>query len=44
MATDWRNKLYFGDNLELLRDHGGEESVDLLYLVRGLVYSPRGEG
>ncbi len=32
MTTDWRNKLYFGDNLEILRDHVGEESVDLIYL------------
>ena len=32
MATDWHNKLYFGDNLEILRDHVGEESVDLIYL------------
>ncbi len=32
METDWQNKLYFGDNLEILRDHVGEESVDLIYL------------
>jgi len=32
MATDWQNKLYFGDNLEILRDHVGDESVDLIYL------------
>ena len=32
MASDWQNKLYFGDNLEILRDHVGEESVDLIYL------------
>ncbi len=30
--SDWQNKLYFGDNLEILRDHVGEESVDLIYL------------
>ena len=32
MVDDWQNKLYFGDNLEILRDHVGEESVDLIYL------------
>ena len=32
MNADWQNKLYFGDNLEILRDHVGEESVDLIYL------------
>ncbi len=32
METDWQNKLYFGDNLEILRDHVGDESVDLIYL------------
>ena len=32
METDWQNKLYFGDTLEILRDHVGEESVDLIYL------------
>ncbi len=32
MKTDWQNKLYFGDNLEILRDHVGDESVDLIYL------------
>ena len=29
---DWKNKLYFGDNLRILRDHVGDESVDLVYL------------
>jgi len=32
MVTDWQNKLYFGDNLEILRDHVGDESMDLIYL------------
>ncbi len=32
MASDWQNKLYLGDNLEILRDHVGDESVDLIYL------------
>ncbi len=32
MNSEWHNKLYFGDNLEILRDHVGEESVDLIYL------------
>ena len=26
------NKLYFGDNLDVLRDHIDQESVDLVYL------------
>lgn len=28
----WKNKLYFGDNLGILREHVQEESVDLIYL------------
>ncbi len=27
-----KNKLYFGDNLEVLRLHVADESVDLVYL------------
>ena len=30
--ADWRNKLYFGDNLDILREHVPDESVDLIYL------------
>ena len=30
--ADWRNKLYFGDNLPILREHVSDESVDLIYL------------
>ena len=30
--ADWRNKLYFGDNLPILREHVADESVDLVYL------------
>ena len=26
------NKLYFGDNLDILREHVADESVDLIYL------------
>ena len=26
------NKLYFGDNLDVLREHVADESVDLIYL------------
>lgn len=26
------NRLYFGDNLHVLRDHVGDASVDLVYL------------
>lgn len=31
---DWRNQLYFGDNLEVLRDRARfpDECVDLIYL------------
>ncbi len=34
MATTeaWKNKLYFGDNLDILREHVADESVDLIYL------------
>ena len=30
--ADWKNKLYFGDNLDILREHVADESVDLIYL------------
>ncbi len=30
--TGWRNRLYFGDNLVILREHVRDESVDLVYL------------
>lgn len=29
---DWKNKLFFGDNLTILRDHIADETVDLVYL------------
>ncbi len=29
---DGKNKLYFGDNLRILRDYVKEASVDLIYL------------
>jgi len=32
MARDWKNMLYFGDNLPILRQHVANESVDLIYL------------
>jgi site-specific DNA-methyltransferase (adenine-specific) len=28
----WKNQLYFGDNLEILRQHIPVSSVDLIYL------------
>ena len=31
-TTNWRNKLYFGDNLDILRENVADESVDLIYL------------
>jgi site-specific DNA-methyltransferase (adenine-specific) len=30
--STWKNKLYFGDNLQILREHVPDESVDLIYL------------
>ena len=30
--ADWKNRLYFGDNLPILREHVPDESVDLIYL------------
>jgi site-specific DNA-methyltransferase (adenine-specific) len=30
--SGWKNKLYFGDNLDILREHVASESVDLIYL------------
>jgi len=32
MAPSWKNKLYFGDNLKVLREEVSDESVDLVYL------------
>jgi len=32
MTTDWKNKLYFGDNLKIMREYIQNESVDLIYL------------
>ena len=32
METDWQNKLYFGDNLDILREYVADQSVDLIYL------------
>ncbi len=31
-SQDWHNSLYFGDNLDILREHVADESVDLIYL------------
>ena len=28
----WKNKLHFGDNLDILREQVASESVDLIYL------------
>ena len=30
--TEWKNKLYFGDNLPIMREYLLDESVDLIYL------------
>ncbi len=29
---DWKNKLFFGDNLDIMREHVKDESIDLIYL------------
>ena len=31
-AEGWKNQLYFGDNLGILREHIPLDSVDLIYL------------
>ena len=31
-SNDWKNRLYFGDNLDIIRAHLADESVDLIYL------------
>ena len=33
-VPDWKNQLYFGDNLGILRQHVADESVDLIYSTR----------
>ena len=30
--SEWKNRLYYGDNLEILRKHIPDASVDLIYL------------
>lgn len=30
--SQWKNKLYFGDNLDIMREHIPDDSVDLIYL------------
>jgi len=30
--TDWKNTLYYGDNLKIIREYIPNESVDLIYL------------
>jgi DNA modification methylase len=32
MEPNWVNQLYFGDNLDILRSHVADETVDLVYL------------
>jgi len=32
MSEGWKNKLYFGDNLDVMRKYIPNESVDLIYL------------
>jgi len=32
IPPSWKNKLYFGDNLDILRQYVQDESVDLIYL------------
>jgi len=28
---NWKNKLYFGDNLDILREYISDKSVDLIF-------------
>lgn len=32
MIKEWKNKLYFGDNLKIIREYILDESIDLIYL------------
>lgn len=32
MAEEWKNKLYFGDNLDIMREYVADNSIDLIYL------------
>jgi len=32
MSDNWINKLYYGDNLDIMREHIGDETIDLIYL------------
>ncbi|MGO8880119.1 MAG: site-specific DNA-methyltransferase [Desulfomonilaceae bacterium] len=32
LTGNWQNKLFFGDNLPILRDYINDESIDLIYL------------
>jgi hypothetical protein len=34
LQSDWKNKLFFGDNLYILREQVAEESVDLINLYQ----------
>jgi len=31
-ATDWKNQLYFGDNLDILRNHVADARIALISL------------
>lgn len=33
MTDPWKNKLYFGDNLYIMREHVPDESLDPIYLI-----------
>ena len=32
MTEAWKNKLYFGDNLDILRRYISDDTIDLIYL------------
>ena len=34
MSAEWENRLYFGANLDILREYVADESVDLIHLDR----------
>ena len=40
MYDEVMNKLYFGDNLDILREHIKDETIDLIYLAHPLTETP----
>lgn len=40
MAKPWINELYYGDNLDVLRRHIADDSIDLIYLDPAVQVEP----